>query len=198
MASGEQLLKPLDMLRALRDADLTTSEFALLVAMVLRADNETGKVRYSIEKLAEDAGMSERTARRVLAKPHVLAWFARIEGRTRARDFWFRFDPPPAQPIPVTVTGIEEAAPVADSGHPVQHSGHPVRDSGHPVHDSGHHDTPSAYTPALSSTSSPALPSAGTRTGLTRPRSPEGEYQGLSPQVRARARIGKRKGLPAS
>lgn len=57
-------MKPLDMLRILRDdTQLTTAQFAILVAAVLRTDNRNGRVRASQEMLAEDARVTDRTVR---------------------------------------------------------------------------------------------------------------------------------------
>ncbi|HWI70244.1 MAG TPA: hypothetical protein VNS88_18075 [Nitrospiraceae bacterium] len=70
------LFNPLLTLRELRDDDqLTTAEFAVLVAAVLRTDNQTGRVRASQELLARDARISSATIKRVYRSERFRRWF---------------------------------------------------------------------------------------------------------------------------
>lgn len=88
---------PLDTMRAIRDDhDLTTTHKGLLWAAVLRADNtgrDAGRVRASLELLAKDAGLSSKSAERAFRDERVLAYFRRVERRTRQVGLWFALTP---------------------------------------------------------------------------------------------------------
>jgi hypothetical protein len=74
--------QPLTMQRAIRDdATLTAPEKGLLLVAVLRTDNGTRRVRASLQRLAEDAGLGYRTARRVFqpANGKVMRYFETVE-----------------------------------------------------------------------------------------------------------------------
>lgn len=132
-------------MRALRnDKSLTTTQLALLMCAVLRTDNDSMKVRSSLELLAKDANCSEKTARTAFKQPEVLKYFSKVDRQTRSINLWFH-------PTPVMVTGVDgDVTPViegSDSGN----SGH---DSGNPVPDSGNGYRPSTFTSTSSTTSS--------------------------------------------
>ena len=60
-------MKPLDVLRQVRDSSLTTGERMLLMAMVLRADNDSGVVKWTGHALlAKDTGMHAESVGRML------------------------------------------------------------------------------------------------------------------------------------
>lgn len=104
-------------MRAIRnDEGLTSTQLALLMCAVLRTDNATGHVRYSIELLAQDANVSYRTAKTVFQDEEVLRYFKKVVRTRRTVDFWFPLSP--------------EGATVALSG-------------GNPVHRGGNGCTPS-------------------------------------------------------
>ena len=112
---------PLKQLKALRDdIELRGTEFALLCAMVLRTDNATGYVHYSIEGLAHDAGISDKTARSILQRPHVLRHFASVEGGRGRKTFRWH-------PRPVVVTGSEFGNPVREFGKTGERTGSSYR-----------------------------------------------------------------------
>lgn len=145
----KQALNPLMMLKALRDdPDLTTSDFALLVAIVLRTDNKTCKVRMSLEGLARDSNMSDRWVTKILNKPQVTKYFSKIEGKTRAKNLWLYPDP----------TLIPELSSLMDTDvsspmDPVESdSGTLCSDSGTLCTDSGTQFTPSTLTSTNTST----------------------------------------------
>lgn len=69
-------MNPLETLRSIRsDHSLSTTEKAVLMCMVLRADNETGQVKASQAMLAVDASAGIRTVERVLASPALRKYF---------------------------------------------------------------------------------------------------------------------------
>ena len=92
-------------MRAIRkDKLLSASAKALLVFAALRANKHDGKVRASLEMLAEDAGLSRRTVERALAKDQheTLKYFSRVERSRRRVDLWFNLDPSTTQCPPST------------------------------------------------------------------------------------------------
>lgn len=142
--------------RALRnDKSLTSTQFGLLMAATLRADNGSCKVKMSIEGLAKDAKVSDKTARTAFQQPQVTKYMARIEGRTRAKDMWFHR-------IPVVITGKEEeSTPVITTGKtpiPVTKVTIPVTDAAIPV-------TVTAHLPLH-------LPTTSTKEGASAPVDP--------------------------
>lgn len=91
--------KPLTTQRAIRaDSNLTPTQKSLLVFATLRAvshGSDAGHVRASLEKVAEDAGYSAKTAWRAFAEDQgpVLAYFRRISRHTRQVHLWFHLTP---------------------------------------------------------------------------------------------------------
>lgn len=145
----EMTFDVLGTLRAIRDDEsLTTTQAHVLTCAVLRTDNGSCKVRMSIEGLAKDAKVSDKTARSVFKEANVLRYLAKVEGQTRSKNLWFH-------PIPVTSTGTEDATddpvPVTDAGTPVIEGQIPVTDDRIPVVVTGH--LPSTSTPTSTSES---------------------------------------------
>lgn len=97
------------------DSNLSTAEFAVLVAASLRADKRTGRVRMSIAGVAEDAKVSRRTAGAILQRPHVVRYFANVAGRTRGKDFWFRLGSPPIGEA-ASQMGTPSDGPIRETG----------------------------------------------------------------------------------
>lgn len=90
-------------MRAIRsDTSLSSTQKALLWAAVLRSDNDgrdAGRVRASLDLLARDAGLSAKSAERAFKgnQANVLAYFARVERRTRRINLWFNLTTPDAE-----------------------------------------------------------------------------------------------------
>ncbi|MFY1687285.1 hypothetical protein [Plantactinospora sp. WMMB782] len=83
-------------MRAVReDEKLTASQKALLVFTALRTNNGDGKVRASLELIADDAGLSRKTAHRTFGddQPEVLKYFRQVERSRRRVDLWFHLQP---------------------------------------------------------------------------------------------------------
>lgn len=83
-------------MRAVREDDgLTASQKALLVFAALRTNNGDGKVRASLELIADDAGLSRKTAHRAFGEDQseVLKYFSRVERSRRRVDIWFNLHP---------------------------------------------------------------------------------------------------------
>lgn len=77
-------------MRAIRDDEsLSTAQAAILLCAVLRTDNSTMKVKYSLEGLAVDAKCNEKTVRRAMQDPEVLKYFSKVERNSRRVDLWF-------------------------------------------------------------------------------------------------------------
>lgn len=139
-------------LRAIRDDDsLTTTQAHVLTCAVLRTDNGSCKVRMSIEGLAKDAKVSDKTARSVFKEANVLRYLANVEGNTRSKNMWFH-------PIPVVITGSGE---VADEPIPVTEAGIPVTEEPIPVTEDR---IPVVVTAHLPSTSTQTSTSVSTKT----------------------------------
>ena len=166
--------RPLDQLRIIRDdSGLNSTEFALLTAMILRTDNATRLVRSSIERLAHDAGMSDKTARTVLQRPHVLGHFEEVERQGRQKNFRWHPTAVTVTDVPnapsakaVTVTGEAGGPSPSDRGTAVDLSRTAVDlgdDSGKSVPESGSGYRPSAFTSAHSSASTSAVRDTGHR-----------------------------------
>lgn len=140
-----------DMQRAFRDdPELDVYGYAFLMACTNRTDNKTCKVRASLEMLATDAKISERTVTRLLHAPEVTKYFEVIEGKTRAKNLWFYEDP---TLIPVSQSGKDDS----DDSSLTDDSRLPVTDSRLPVMDSRLPVTPSTYTSTSTSTYEPAI-----------------------------------------
>lgn len=60
-------MTPLDMLRAIRDSALSAHEKLVLIALVLRADNNTGERRIALDKLGLDTSLSRSSVERAMA-----------------------------------------------------------------------------------------------------------------------------------
>lgn len=107
--------------RAIRDdRSLTGPQVGLLLCATLRADSrgaEPGRVRASLELLAKDAKVSDKTAQRAFREDPVVRYFARVERQTRSVGLWFH--PTPER---------ESAVTPPDSGLSVR-NGHPTPDS---------------------------------------------------------------------
>jgi hypothetical protein len=137
-------LDVLGTMRAIRDdRELSTTQAHLLMCALLRADNTTCKVRYSIEKLAVDAKVSDKTARTAFKNDKVLKYLEKVDRATRQVNMWFHSTP--VILTPVMVTGV---TPVTVSTTPVIED----TDSGNCVHDSGNGYRPSTLSSTLSST----------------------------------------------
>lgn len=131
-------------MRAIRnDEALSTTQAHLLMCAVLRADNSSCKVKYSIEGLAKDANVSERTARYAFQAPEVLKYMAKVEGKTRAKNMWFRPIPATDDSIPATddtipatvaphlpITSTSSSTSTTDASAPVEDEGLEVRKEG--------------------------------------------------------------------
>ncbi|MFI6243955.1 hypothetical protein ACIBEF_29225 [Micromonospora sp. NPDC050795] len=83
-------------MRAVRgDVELSATEKAMVVFAALRTNNGDGKVRASLEMIAEDAGLSRKTAHRAFGedRPEVLKYFRQVERSRRRVDLWFKLQP---------------------------------------------------------------------------------------------------------
>ena len=99
-------------MRAIRnDKTLTATQAHLLMCAVLRTDNGTCHVRYSIEGLAEDGNVSYKTAKTAFQQSEVRKYFVKEVRSKRQVDLWFY----PAPIERVTVTPSE--------GNPVHRGG---------------------------------------------------------------------------
>lgn len=65
---GPDGMRPLDRIRAIRDSAHEANEKLLLMALVLRVNNQTLSRIIGIDDLAEDTSMSRRTVERTLLK----------------------------------------------------------------------------------------------------------------------------------
>lgn len=139
------MLKPLNKINeVMSDADLTSGEAHLLTVMVLKADNQTGRVRQSQATIAAYAGVNERTLRRALTSPAVLKYFSSIEKTGRWVNLTLHTDTG-------QIVRNARSWDAEDKVVKVRPTGHFVHDTGHFVHDTGHSVQPSALSSALSS-----------------------------------------------
>lgn len=90
--------KPLSAMVAIRGDDTLTSTHKHLLCMAaLRATNkgpDAGKVRASLELLAQDASLASKTAERAFKDERVLAYFQRVDRSTRRINLWFHLTTP--------------------------------------------------------------------------------------------------------
>jgi hypothetical protein len=114
-------------MRAIRDdKELGSTEALLLLCAVLRTDNATTKVRFSIEGLADDAKVSRKTAGRVFQQAQVLKYFKKVVRSKRQVDFWFA---DVNSPVGLSVPQSEWDTVTHSVGHSVQRVGHEVTPS---------------------------------------------------------------------
>lgn len=83
------MFNPLGMLRCIRDDHtLTSAEKAVLMAAALRTDNPTYRVRCDQEQLAQDAGLSVSTVKRVYKSPEFRKYFVAEKTRRQLNLAW--------------------------------------------------------------------------------------------------------------
>ncbi|MGC5381245.1 hypothetical protein ACPXB1_22495 [Micromonospora sp. DT68] len=77
------------------DEKLSASQKAMIVFAALRTNNADGKVRASLEMIADDAGLSRKTAHRAFGEdqPEVMKYFRQVERTRRRVDLWFNLRP---------------------------------------------------------------------------------------------------------
>lgn len=94
--NGADRFDVLGTMRTVRaDEKLSASQKAMIVFAALRANNDDGKVRASLELIADDAGLSRKTAYRAFGEdqPEVLKYFRQVERSRRRVDLWFHLNP---------------------------------------------------------------------------------------------------------
>jgi hypothetical protein len=119
-------------MRAIRnDKELSSTEALLLMCAVLRTDNKTRKVRYSLEGLADDAKVNRKTATRVFQGEEVLKYFSKVVRNKRVVDLWFtdvsQWDTEShSESEGLSVQESERDIESHSVGHSVQREGHSV------------------------------------------------------------------------
>lgn len=130
-------------MRAIRDDEaLTTAQAHFLVCAVLRTNNKSLKVRYSLEGLARDSGLGYSTVRRFMRDAAVTKYFSKVERSSRTVGIWF----------PLT--------PLTMSAHS-EHSAPSEHDTARCEHDTAHSGHPSTLSSTSSSTKEDADPASG-------------------------------------
>lgn len=127
------------------DKALSSTDAWILICAVLRTDNKTTKVRYSLEGLAVDAKVSRKTVVRAFQKPEVLKYFKTVERTSRRVDLWFY-----ESMRDMVSLNTDEGLSVRNGNE-----GHGVHNEGHTVLNEGQEVTPSTCSSTLSSTNAP-------------------------------------------
>lgn len=92
-----------DIGKAIRhEPEFTHGEARFLGVMLDHADTLTGRVHYSLQRVAEDLGMDRKIGTRVIAKALTLGYLANVEerriGTKTIKNVWFA-PKPPVRPI---------------------------------------------------------------------------------------------------